>query len=161
MRHADGRGRPAGARGRRRPGRDRRGRAHRTGWAAGRDGVLRPRPARVRTRGRRGPPARRPAPGPPVLHHHAAQPGPAPVARQFGAGSLLNRPEVGRAFVALKPPENVLDAVAAAVSPARSVREGLRWEHRERYHLTLQFLGPVPELAPVVGALAAAAWDRE
>jgi RNA 2',3'-cyclic 3'-phosphodiesterase len=63
--------------------------------------------------------------------------------------------------VALKPPENVLDAVAAAVSPARSVREGLRWEHRERYHLTLQFLGPVPELATVVGALAAAAWDRE
>jgi 2'-5' RNA ligase len=63
--------------------------------------------------------------------------------------------------VALKPPENVLDAVAAAVSPARSVREGLRWEHRERYHLTLQFLGPVPELAPVAGALAAAAWDRE
>lgn len=63
--------------------------------------------------------------------------------------------------MALKPPEDVLDAVAAAVQPARSVRVGLRWEQRERYHLTLQFLGPVRELAPVVGGLAAAAGERE
>ena len=63
--------------------------------------------------------------------------------------------------MALKPPEDVLDAVAAAVAPARSVREGLRWEPRERYHLTLQFLGPVRDLAPVVGALAVAASDRD
>jgi RNA 2',3'-cyclic 3'-phosphodiesterase len=63
--------------------------------------------------------------------------------------------------VALKPPEDVLDAVAAAVLPARSVRGDLRWEQRERYHLTLQFLGAVRELAPVVDALAAAASDRE
>jgi 2'-5' RNA ligase len=62
--------------------------------------------------------------------------------------------------VAVKPPEDVLDAVAAAVEPARSVRVGLRWEHRERYHLTLQFLGPVQELAPVVDGLAAAVGDR-
>jgi RNA 2',3'-cyclic 3'-phosphodiesterase len=57
--------------------------------------------------------------------------------------------------VAVKPPEDVLDAVAAAVEPGRSVRVGLRWEQRERYHLTLQFLGPVRELAPVVDGLAA------
>lgn len=63
--------------------------------------------------------------------------------------------------MALQPPEDVLDAVAAAVSPARSVRAGLRWEPRDRYHLTLRFLGAVPELAPLVGALAAAASDRE
>jgi 2'-5' RNA ligase len=63
--------------------------------------------------------------------------------------------------VALKPPEDVLDAVATAVEPARSVRVGLRWEQRERYHLTLQFLGPVRELAPVVEGLAAAVADRE
>ena len=63
--------------------------------------------------------------------------------------------------MALRPPEDVLDAVAAAVSPARSVREGLRWEQRERYHLTLQFLGPLRELAPVVDALAGAASDRK
>lgn len=63
--------------------------------------------------------------------------------------------------MAVKPPEDVLDAVAAVVEPARSVRVGLRWEHRERYHLTLQFLGPVRELAPVVDGLAAAVRDRE
>lgn len=63
--------------------------------------------------------------------------------------------------MAVKPPEDVLDAVAAAVEPARSVRVGLRWEQRDRYHLTLQFLGPVQELAPVVAGLAAAVRDRE
>jgi len=63
--------------------------------------------------------------------------------------------------VALKPPEEVLDAVVAAVAPARSVRVGLRWEQRERYHLTLQFLGPVQKLAPVIDGLAAAVRDRE
>jgi RNA 2',3'-cyclic 3'-phosphodiesterase len=63
--------------------------------------------------------------------------------------------------VAVKPPEEVLDAVAASVEPARSVRVGLRWEQRERYHLTLQFLGPVRELAPVVEGLAAAVEVRD
>ena len=62
--------------------------------------------------------------------------------------------------MAVKPPEDVLDAVAAAVEPARSVRAGLRWEHRDRYHLTLQFLGPVGELAPVVDGLATAMAER-
>ena len=54
----------------------------------------------------------------------------------------------------------MLDAVAAAVQPARSVRAGLRFEPRERYHLTLQFLGAVRELGPVVEALEAAAAGR-
>ena len=67
---------------------------------------------------------------------------------------------MGRAFVALKPPEDVLAAVAAAVEPARSVRAGLRWEQRERYHLTVPFLGPVPALAPVVDGLARVLRDR-
>ena len=62
--------------------------------------------------------------------------------------------------MAVKPPEEVLDAVAAAVEPARSVRVGLRWEQRERYHLTLQFLGAVAKLAPVVDGLAAAMGER-
>lgn len=62
--------------------------------------------------------------------------------------------------MAVKPPEEVLDVVAAAVEPARSVRVGLRWEQRERYHLTLQFLGPVGRLAPVVDGLAAAVGER-
>jgi 2'-5' RNA ligase len=62
--------------------------------------------------------------------------------------------------VAVKPPEEVLEAVAAAVEPARSVRMGLRWEQRERYHLTLQFLGPVARLAPVLDGLAAAVAEQ-
>lgn len=68
---------------------------------------------------------------------------------------------MGRAFVAVKPPDEVLDAVAAAVEPGRSVQVGLRWEQRERYHLTLQFLGPLPRLAPVAEGLAAAVGTRE
>jgi 2'-5' RNA ligase len=55
--------------------------------------------------------------------------------------------------VAVKPPEDVLDAVAAKVQPARSVRVGVRWEQRERYHLTVQFLGPVSRLTAVVEGL--------
>jgi 2'-5' RNA ligase len=62
--------------------------------------------------------------------------------------------------VAVKPPEDVLDEVAAVVEPARTVRVGLRWEQRERYHLTVQFLGPLARLAPVSDALAAAAGER-
>jgi 2'-5' RNA ligase len=62
--------------------------------------------------------------------------------------------------VAVSPPEDVLDAVAAAVVPARSARVGLRWEQRDRYHFTLQFLGPVARLAPVVDGLAAAVEAR-
>ena len=63
--------------------------------------------------------------------------------------------------MAVKPPEPVLDAVAAAVERARSVGVGLRWEQRERYHLTLQFLGALRQLAPVVEGLAAAVAGRE
>ena len=63
--------------------------------------------------------------------------------------------------MALKPPEDVVEAVAGAVEPGRRVRGGLRWEQRERYHLTVQFLGPVRDLAPVVDGLAAAVRDRD
>lgn len=62
--------------------------------------------------------------------------------------------------MAVRPPDDVLDAVAAAVDPARRLRVGLRWEQRDRYHLTLQFLGPLSRLAPVVDALAAATASR-
>ena len=41
------------------------------------------------------------------------------------------------------------------------MRVGLRWEQRERYHLTLQFLGPVRESGPVVEGLAAAVARRD
>jgi 2'-5' RNA ligase len=60
--------------------------------------------------------------------------------------------------VAVQPPDTVLRAVAGAVEAGRPVREGLRWEERpDHWHLTLQFLGPLCRLAPVVDALAAAA----
>ena len=45
--------------------------------------------------------------------------------------------------MAVRPPDDVLDAVAAAVEPGRSGPVGLRWTGREQWHLTLQFLGDV------------------
>ena len=62
--------------------------------------------------------------------------------------------------MAVRPPDDVLDAVAAVVASGRAVGGGLRWEERERYHLTLQFLGPLTRLAPVVDGLAAAVGTR-
>ena len=62
--------------------------------------------------------------------------------------------------MAVCPPDGVLDAVAAAVAPARQVRVGLRWEQRDRYHLTVQFLGPLARLSPVIDAVAAATAAR-
>lgn len=50
-----------------------------------------------------------------------------------------------RLFVALCPPEPVLDAVEAAVGPPRARWGGLRWARREQWHITLAFYG---ELAP-------------
>jgi 2'-5' RNA ligase len=62
--------------------------------------------------------------------------------------------------VAVRPPDDVLDAVAAAVVAGRAAGDGLRWAEREQWHLTLKFLGPLPRLAPVVGGLAATAGER-
>jgi 2'-5' RNA ligase len=62
--------------------------------------------------------------------------------------------------VAVCPPAAVLEAVTEAVAPARQVRVGLRWDQPDKYHLTLQFLGAVGRLGPVVDALAAAAGER-
>ncbi|HEV7861798.1 MAG TPA: 2'-5' RNA ligase family protein, partial [Acidimicrobiia bacterium] len=62
--------------------------------------------------------------------------------------------------MAVRPPDEVLAAVAVAVDAGRGVAEDLRWEQRDRYHLTLQFLGPVARLAPVVDRLAAALRER-
>ena len=56
-----------------------------------------------------------------------------------------------RLFVAVWPPEEVLDRVAAL---ARPEVEGLRWTRRDQWHVTLRFLGAIPDPAPVVEALA-------
>jgi 2'-5' RNA ligase len=73
------------------------------------------------------------------------------------AGERGPRPEVGRAFVAVRPPDEVLEAVERSVAPARRSMVGPRWAGPEQWHLTLQFLGPVPALAPVVDGLRLAA----
>ena len=56
-----------------------------------------------------------------------------------------------RLFVAVWPPEEVLDRLAALPRPEI---DGLRWTERHQWHVTLRFLGPVPEVEPVVEALA-------
>jgi 2'-5' RNA ligase len=55
--------------------------------------------------------------------------------------------------VAVWPPDDVLDRVAALDRPAVP---GLRWTTRDQWHITLRFLGEVPEVEPVVAALAEA-----
>lgn len=59
-----------------------------------------------------------------------------------------------RLFVAVWPPEEVLDRLAAL---ARPEVEGLRWTRRDQWHVTLRFLGQVSDAGPVVEALAGAA----
>jgi 2'-5' RNA ligase len=60
---------------------------------------------------------------------------------------------IGRGFVAVVPPDDVLDAIEARVAPMRAAHDGLRWSRREQWHLTLRFLGPVPDVEVLVGAL--------
>lgn len=50
-----------------------------------------------------------------------------------------------RLFVAVRPPDDVLEAVEKAVSPARRAMIGPRWTTADQWHLTVQFLGPVPD----------------
>ncbi|MFB9834352.1 RNA 2',3'-cyclic phosphodiesterase [Actinoallomurus acaciae] len=52
-----------------------------------------------------------------------------------------------RLFVALIPPEPVLDEVAAAFAPYRADWPHLRWTHRDTWHVTLAFYGEVDEPA--------------
>ena len=54
-------------------------------------------------------------------------------------------------FVAVWPPDEVLDRLTEL--PRREA-DGLRWTEREQWHVTLRFLGPVDDVAPVVEALA-------
>jgi len=51
-----------------------------------------------------------------------------------------------RAFVAVVPPPEVLDAVERVVAPVRPVAPPrVNWTHAGQWHLTLQFLGSVPD----------------
>jgi 2'-5' RNA ligase len=50
-----------------------------------------------------------------------------------------------RLFVAILPPQEALDEVAAAAEPLRQAAPDLRWSGRQQWHLTLAFLGEVTE----------------
>ena len=58
-----------------------------------------------------------------------------------------------RLFVAVRPPDAVLDVIGGLRRPAR---EGVRWTTRPQWHVTLRFLGEVDDPAPVVAALETA-----
>lgn len=58
-----------------------------------------------------------------------------------------------RLFVAVQPPDAVLDAVARLRRPPR---QDVRWTTRPQWHVTLRFLGDVEDPVPVVAALEAA-----
>jgi 2'-5' RNA ligase len=60
---------------------------------------------------------------------------------------------LSRAFVAVVPPPEVLDAVGAAVAPVRREWPDLRWTPRAQWHVTLQFLGPVEDPDALVEGL--------
>jgi 2'-5' RNA ligase len=57
---------------------------------------------------------------------------------------------VARLFVAVWPPEDLLDLVADLPRPDAT---GLRWTSRDQWHVTLRFLGPVDDVEGAVRAL--------
>jgi 2'-5' RNA ligase len=50
-----------------------------------------------------------------------------------------------RLFVAITPPDAVLDELEARVAALRPAWPGLRWASRDAWHITLAFLGEVSE----------------
>jgi RNA 2',3'-cyclic 3'-phosphodiesterase len=67
-----------------------------------------------------------------------------------------SRPGVGdnecvRLFVACEVPAEVADVLAVLDRPAI---DGLRWTTREQWHVTLRFLGEMPDAGPVCAAMA-------
>ena len=59
-----------------------------------------------------------------------------------------------RLFVAVWPPGDVLDRIEALSRPDVA---GLRWTRRDQWHVTLRFLGSVPDAGPVGDALVSVA----
>ncbi|GAA5020199.1 RNA 2',3'-cyclic phosphodiesterase [Terrabacter aeriphilus] len=68
-----------------------------------------------------------------------------------------------RLFVAVLPPDEVLDDLEAHVEPRRDAGPEIRWTDRQQWHVTLAFLGAVPEarVEPLTDALAEAAARRD
>ena len=52
-----------------------------------------------------------------------------------------------RLFVAITPPDVVLDELETRLAPLRPAWPGLRWAGRDTWHITLAFLGEVSETA--------------
>jgi RNA 2',3'-cyclic 3'-phosphodiesterase len=50
-----------------------------------------------------------------------------------------------RLFVALVPPDDVLDHLEEHLEPRRAAGAQVRWTDRHQWHVTLAFLGDVPE----------------
>ena len=50
-----------------------------------------------------------------------------------------------RLFVAVVPPDDVLDDLEEHVEPRREAGPDIRWTDRHQWHVTLAFLGAVPE----------------
>jgi 2'-5' RNA ligase len=71
----------------------------------------------------------------------------------------MTEPDLGRAFVAVVPPDDVLDAVDAVVSGI-DVPSTARRTTRPQWHLTLQFLGNRVDFDAAAGALEALAVRR-
>jgi RNA 2',3'-cyclic 3'-phosphodiesterase len=63
-----------------------------------------------------------------------------------------------RAFLAVVPPPSVRtwteSVTESATESARALGAGLRWTRSEQRHLTVKFLGPVPDLDPRADAFA-------
>ena len=59
-----------------------------------------------------------------------------------------------RAFVAVVPPPAVLRWTESATESARRGDDGLRWTRADQRHLTLEFLGPVPDSISLVESVA-------
>jgi 2'-5' RNA ligase len=60
---------------------------------------------------------------------------------------------VTRAFLAVCPPDAVLDEVEQLAAGVRDRVEHARWTRREQWHLTVQFLGNRTDVDGVTGAL--------
>lgn len=66
-----------------------------------------------------------------------------------------------RAFIAFETPEEIRKEVRAAQSKLLSAGAEVRWEPPDKYHVTIKFLGNVPEAAlPAVLSLTGAAVGR-
>jgi RNA 2',3'-cyclic 3'-phosphodiesterase len=60
---------------------------------------------------------------------------------------------IGRAFVAVELPDGTLDAVGSCIQRCAAARPAVRWTARSAWHVTIQFLGAVDDLAALQGAL--------